>query len=100
MSEKLQSLETELVTIRTVTVPETEDNYIPYTPEAVEVRGEVKVKLVKPPRQVGHLHKEILTGNFYFFCFKYFNFPPGQVWRTISIRRTHFYRLARKARPL
>ena len=55
------------MTIRTVTVTETDDS-----PEAVEVTGEVRVKLVKPPRQVGHLHKEILTGNFYFFLFQIF----------------------------
>ena len=71
MAQKIQSLETELVTIRTVTVTETEtdDNYDYSTP--VEVTSEVRVKLVKPPRQVGHLHKEIIAGNFLVFvCFR------------------------------
>ena len=68
MAQKIQSLETELVTIRTVNVTETEtdDNYDYSTP--VEVTTDVRVKLVKPPRQVGHLHEEILAGKSFFVC--------------------------------
>ena len=71
MNDKIQSLETELVTIRTVTVTETtetDDNYDSSTP--VEVTTEVRVKLVKPPRQVGHLHKEIIAGTNLSVCFR------------------------------
>ena len=72
MNEKIQSLETELVTIKTVTVTvtetetETDEIYDSSTPE--EVLSEVRVKLVKPPRQVGHLHKEILAGRLFLFA--------------------------------
>ena len=75
MTEKIQSLETELVSIRTVTVTEavTEPVTEPVTETddsstSVEPTSEVRVKLVRPPRQVGHLHKEILTGNFSVCC--------------------------------
>ena len=68
MNEKIHRLETELATIKTVpvTVTETDDNDDSSIPE--EVISEVRVKFEKPPRQVGHLHEEILAGERFFVC--------------------------------
>ena len=77
MNEKIHRLETELATIKTVpvTVTETDDNDNSDSSIPEEVISEVRVKLVKPPRQVGHLHKEILTGSS-IVCFRQtLNFP-------------------------
>ena len=68
MNEKIHRLETELATIKTVPVTETDDNDNSDSSIPEEVISEVRVKLVKPPRQVGHLHEEILAGKRFFVC--------------------------------
>ena len=70
MNEKIERLETELATIKTVpvTVTETDDNDNSDSSIPEEVISEVRVKLVKPPRQVGHLHEEILAGKRFLVC--------------------------------
>ena len=68
MNEKIQRQETELVTRKTlpVTVTETDDNDNDDSSIPEEVISEVRVKFEKPPRQVGHLHEEILAGKRFF----------------------------------